>query len=1309
MKNKIIFLTLITLINCINGISKTIKSLGNGAWTDLNIWENQIIPTQNDTVIINSQHQISIGNQQISVKLIQVFGNINFIHSNAKLNCDSLVAFNNSIITGTATAQINIQSAHILGSSNLGRGNFNFTNLKVNAPLSLNNNTGNVNIENLEILSTGVWNNFINKTCTILNINNQGKMLAGNGKYFLGGSIKTKNLISFNTIEISQNLFNYDSLEVKNQLIGNNFVWTNQNNSYFASSTTVSNFKDVKLNFKAPNNTFVLNRNSFQTIPKPIDNYFDKLIINNSGNANWTDESAYNIEELIVGKNTKLTVKTNIQNQCKKTIIYGEFISNFSSNEKISSHLNHYNFVWEPQSVWTWNSVDTTIINQNFKCSNLNIKSSSSSWIKGKNIQLIINGNLNLHQNVKWITENGKFEIVGSLSGNGVFEDLKSDLIFKNQAKIQITNTQLNNLFFENVDTINFSLNTSASNLNLRNSKLFTRGIFCNEINIDSASQIHVSGILNKIQYINNQGFFNFTGTNGQTEIDLLQNHETGTLNVINGGDFVLKKQIENNGTINGCDGTNCFWRFEKTDTFYILGNGKLFTPRAIANSPLIINYNLWDIAREASGNSTIYNYDTLNIGANSNLFSWEINGKTPQSCLNFNRIGPQNISFQKNTGFSNIGFLNVGRKTLENNIQLNGNMHIQNGCELYLDIFEINNQTSNSNLILSDTSSITIGKINALQSGGFPKGFQHYQLGINSTVRYQSMGNQVITGGINYGNIELNCGAVDSAAFSIQNGIFKYSGNLNLLKSALTLVIEQDSAVFNGHWLGVGNVHLKNTHLHFYGDGLNTGKLWMDNSKVWYKGDKNQRFKIGNYTHVIIDKTQNSKALTRGLLGVLNMEKVWVKKGIFSLQTEETFIKDSLVIWDKVEIGNDIQNKHLNHIQIHKNGIFENTIDENVFFYGNIFNEGSMYLDSGKTIIKGDKTIEWINKGNCTIGKMIIENPSTILQGNFNLNNTIENSKNLKFKNATVYFDSLAFFDSPKYQADENTTFKGEKFLSNGNNFNAWGWGLELQLDSNSFMDKTQFTQKFNPQTLPVKSPLHNYFIIKTPTNKHFNVKMIVDVREDMEEIETYKIIKSIDEGMSFFEVPSSYANQKFIINDIQEFSWWLGAKGGTTVLNIELIDFKITPDFISWKINNNNNSKKYIWQYVNFDLDTFWLAEKSIQHPGKTENFYVNGNFKNGYYQLFEIDENENFQKVNNAFYFLRTYQNDSNYVQVINQELWFNQKADKILCYNIHGQVIDFCENCEFISTQNLKKGVYIFNIHYNHSTINYKLLK
>jgi hypothetical protein len=1289
---------------------KVIKSVQSGLWMNADTWENRIIPTLNDTITIFNNHEIEIGNQVHTPKIIQLYGSIKFIHNGGRLNCDSVIAWNNSAIFGTSTAQSNIRSMWIIGSFNLGRGHFNITNLKISAPISLNNNLGNVTLQNLTILKTGIWNNLGNKSCTIHKIVNKGKLLAGTGKYFLSGDIQSDNLLVFNNIELNNNLNNLDSLEVKNQIIGNQHQFINHSNAYFASGTTVGNFNGVILNLKAPNNTFVLNRNSFQTIPSPVEHHFENLILNNIGNANWADELPYHIKQITVGEKSIVTLNTNRLNSATQTIVWGEIQTNFSKNEPIETHLQRYTYQFKTNALWKWNIIDTVFINQNFTCSNLQINANAPAWVKGNKVNLNILGNINLHQNVRWATDNASINLSGSWLGNGLFNDEKSTLKFANQKLINISIVQINTIEFENVDSVRFLWNSSINNLSAHNSKLFIRGINCNNLSIDHSSEVNIAGLNNSIQNIHNQGFINFTGLNAQTVIKNIINEKNASWKVVNSGNFTIEKTIDNNGWIEGCDGTNCNWHFNQTDTIFITGKGKLFTPRVKSNVPFVVNENFWDISREASGNTTVFNNDTIALGANSNLIHWEINGKNISSSVLFNREGVQNIKAEKLTGYSNVGFINPGRKTIENNIQLNGSVHIVKGCEVYLDTYSLQTIAENSNFTISDTASLTIGKINTPQNGGFPKGFKNVHLQINSTVRYQAMGNQVIQGGINYGNVELNCGAVDSASFTIQDGIFKHSGNLNLLKSAITLVIQQDSAVFLGNWLGVGNVHLQNTQLHFYGDGLNTGKLWMDSSKVWYKGDNNQRVKIANYSHMIIDKTNNSKALTRGELGILQIQKVWVKKGIFSLQTEETFITDSLIIWDKVEIGNTIQNKHLHNITIHPNGIFENLINEDVFFYGNVNNNGTLLLDSGKVIFKGNQDIQWTNNGKCNVGNVIIENPKTTFTGGtYHLSNQVKHAQKLHFANTTVYFDSLAFLDSPKYFADDKTVFKGNTFLDKGHVFNAWGWGLELRLDSNSFMGNTSFEQKFDSKNLPINNPLSNYYIIKTESEKYFNVQMTIDVKEDLKDIEEYKIVKSIDDGLAFFEVPSSYSNQKFIIRDIQEFSWWLGAKGGTTLLNVELIDFKITPDLISWEVVNSKDIQKYIWRFVNFDYDTAWIAEKSVTAIGKKESFYFHENNPNGYYQLFSVDDNNQYTPVKDAFYFLRVYRNDTNFVRMINNELWFNQKADKISCYSVNGQLIDFCENCEQLSAKNLNPGIYIFTIYYKNNQLVYKLSK
>ena len=169
------------------------------------------------------------------------------------------------------------------------------------------------------------------------------------------------------------------------------------------------------------------------------------------------------------------------------------------------------------------------------------------------------------------------------------------------------------------------------------------------------------------------------------------------------------------------------------------------------------------------------------------------------------------------------------------------------------------------------------------------------------------------------------------------------------------------------------------------------------------------------------------------------------------------------------------------------------------------------------------------------------------------------------------------------------------------------------------------------------------------------------------------------------------------------------MGAKGGTTLLNLQLIDFKITPEYISWELVNSKDDQKYIWRYINFDIVTLWLAEKTILAKGKQESFYYTGNIENGCYQLFSIDENNNYSIVKDASYLLRHYRNNDNGVKILDNVIWFNQKANNISCYNINGQLIDFCEDCDHLSAKNLSNGVYIFCVYFQNQHWIYKYVK
>lgn len=1288
--------------------SNTLYSVNSGSWDDPLIWDLGIIPEIGDSIVIGKSHTVKIS-KSLHQSSLELFGILELTKDDIEFNCDSLTTFSNSRLIGTESSTFKFNNINVIGSTNFGASNIIISNqLKIQSTLSFNSSKGKLIAKNLLIDNVGIWNNFKMKECSINNIINKGKFLSGKGKYKLGGDIITNQLITIESLELIDSLSNFDSLQINTELKPNNFYIVNKSNAVLIVNTTKGNFNNGILKTKAKDNQLILGRESFQYIPKSIDNHYEVLNFQNYGTVNWLDTTSIKVSKLIIGKDTKLTFDLNRILFIENTIIncYGLLsFNNKHSKDLVTLYKNIKSLNFYDFSTFSINIKDSVYLPFEFKANNVNFTSNDKSFVLGDSINLKVN-NLYIDNNVTWITRESNINITGNWNGTGIILDSLLKVKFLNSKLVTLPNINFNKLSFLNCDSIFLNNIISVGKMEIMNSNFISNSIILNSLEIDSLSSVSFKGTNNNIDSVNNFGKIDFTAFNGDNIIGFIKNNTSAVINVFNGGDFTILKDIYNNGTINGCDRTDCYWTFLNSIT--IKGDGDVFTPRVIGEGITIRNLNNWTISSEFSGNSIITNEKSLLIECNASQFEANVIGLN-KSEIKFQKEGDQSVDPQKIAGNNKVIFSKTGRKSLINNFDIDGSLEVEHGCVLDLNTIKVF-QKSDGHFHLKDSSQLIIGKTNSYTNWGFPSGFidDSVSLSVNSNVIYQSKGNQVIKGGFLYGNLELNNGAVDSAFFTFDSDSLKIMGVLNQRKSSQYLKLNNQYLIINSDWEGPGNLMIINSKVDFYGDGYNYGELITKNSKFYYKGSKNQRMKIGAYEDLIIAKDSEAYVSTRGNQGTLNVEKMIVESGKLLLSTEEITISDSLINYSQIEITNKIQNKVINNIYNHKEAKFSCSIPEELTIIGDVTNKGEILFEDGIVFFSGNSNQKISNYGKeIVFSKVNILVDSLNMIGRYRLTDTLDFNKDLLFNSAEVYFDSDAYLMKSNYRGTKKTKLVGEVIVDSGMVTDVFGIGVKLAAKSD--MGKVYIEQNYDVQE-GLDGVFPYQYIIKPEFNEDLNTDITMNFPYDINEIEEYKIIKSIDEGMYYFELPTIIHDDKLTVKNVSEFSWWSGAKSGTDVLTVDLIYFDVSKNEIKWEVGYMNNVSRFIIEFVSFDNDTSYVS-MPVNNSKDTE-FIISRFNEIGYYQLYEVTLNQDTIAIPKGWFILREYGDDNSLssIDIINNQIVCspNTVYSDIYIFDLSGRMINRCSNCNQLNLSEDYRGAFIVKAFSYNTNITKKFL-
>lgn len=1273
--------------------SNTFFSIKSGSWNDSSVWNLGIVPQIGDSIIISKNHTVKISTN-LNQSILELFGILELTKDNIEFKCDSLTTFSNSRLNGVEGSNYKFNHVNILGSTNFGSSNIIISNqLKIQSTLSFNSDKGELIAEKLLIDNFGTWNNFKMKECSINNIINKGKFLSGKGKYKLGGDIITDHLIAIESLELIDSLSNFDSLQINSELKPNDYYIINKRDAVLIVNTTKGNFNNGIVKTKAQDNQLILGRNSYQYIPKSVDNQFEVLKFQNKGTVNWDDSSSIKVSKLIIGKNSELAFNINRFLEIENTVIecYGLLsFQNSSPKNLISIYENIKELNFYDSSLFKIDIRDSIYLPSTIDVNNLRFISDNNGFILGNRV-LVNAKNIYVDNNVTWIAKESKFNLSGNWQGTGIVNDSLLEVTFLNSEHVTLPDVSFKKLAFLNCDSVFSNYNISVGELEMRNSNFNTNSISIVSLDMDSLSSVSFKGSESKIDSLESFGNVDFIAVNGDNKIGYLKINKGAKLNVYNGGDFTISEEIYNNGTINGCDGTDCYWTFLNSITIH--GEGKLITPRVITDGIQVNNLNDWTISTEFKGNSTIRNYKSLNIGCNASQFEADVIGVN-NSRINYERKGDQSIDPEKISGINKVIFSRAGRKSLINNFDIEGSLEVEQGCVLDLNTININ-QKSKGHFHLKDSSQLIIGKTNSYKNGGFPSGFidDSVNLSVNSTVIYQSKGNQVIKGGFSYGNVELNNGAVDSASFIYSSDSLIINGRLNQRKSSQYLILNNQYLRINSDWEGPGNLSIINSQVDFYGEGYNYGKLISKNSKFYYKGSRNQRMKIGSYEDLIIEKDSNAYVSTRGNMGTLSVEKMIIKKGKLLLSTEETVISDSLINFSEIEVTSKIQNKEINNFYNHKNAKFTCSIPEELMIKGNIINKGDMIFDDGTVLFCGNSNQKILNYGNeIVFSKINILVDSFEMSGRYKFTDTLDFTLDLLFNSAEIYFDSVAYIKKSNYRGTKKTKLVGELRIDSGMVTDVFGIGLKLA--ANSDMGNVYIEQNYDVQE-GLNGVFPYQYIIQPEFNEDLNTDITLDFPYDINEIEEYKIIKSLDEGMYYFEVPTIIKDEKLLVKNVNEFSWWSGAKSGTDILSVDLIYFNVSKNEIKWEVGYMSNVSRFIIEFVSFDNDTNYVA---IPVNNNQENEFIISRFNEiGYYQLYEVTLNQDTIAIPKGWFILREYGDDNSLssIDIINNQIVCspNTVYSDIYLFDLSGRLINRCSNCNELKLIEDCRGVLI----------------
>ena len=249
---------------------------------------------------------------------------------------------------------------------------------------------------------------------------------------------------------------------------------------------------------------------------------------------------------------------------------------------------------------------------------------------------------------------------------------------------------------------------------------------------------------------------------------------------ILDGADQDIVNAVFDNLTINGtaCDTVKGTLRV----------NDELIVNQCIAAaSGAVIDMND-DVIINASG--------SFDDGGGTHTFSgvnWTGLGAFPTNTgtISFDRSGgTQNIFDSK---FNNLAFVGTSRIEMEGDIDVTANVTINNTINrFYTQQHILNNTTGAGTFTLGNAEFIYVDGAN-----NFPSNFSTYSIGATSNTYYNGTSDQIILGGVGYGNVYLQ----NLNTKTINGGDIGIKGNLSITDATLDVSSNNYTISIGGNW----------------------------------------------------------------------------------------------------------------------------------------------------------------------------------------------------------------------------------------------------------------------------------------------------------------------------------------------------------------------------------------------------------------------------------------------------------------------------------------------------------------------------
>ncbi|MFM7022058.1 MAG: hypothetical protein ACKOXB_03705 [Flavobacteriales bacterium] len=824
---------------------------------------------------------------------------------------------------------------------------------------------------------------------------------------------------------------------------------------------------------------------------------------------------------------------------------------------------------------------------------------------------------------------------------------------------------------------------TTAGYLVLRKNAMLSSNFFIGTLNVDSAliANDGSAAISNIHLYCKNncivKGELIFNSESGNKLFNNLEIRSGGKFSNNTSTDPTILGNINNNGTFKACSTSGCTYHFPNSTTFS--GDSLIALPR-IESRKTMINKGFLKIDNALNGNPALINEGKLLLGLSPLTFHVSsFNTAATGNTVVYTDTSEQNIFLPDNGFYENI-ILENGAKRLQNALMIKQALIIKKNCILKSDTFKITAKGT-AFLQMDSLSTLWIGNNDNKKTPGFPQGFSAVNLHKNSTVRYQSMGDENIESTVVYGNLNIDDGNVTQSIKKLSTDLLHVKGNLTLEESSLLLQCNHCNITINGDWEGVGNLKMDDGVFHFRGNGKNEGLLYPGKGKVIYDGANDQIIKVGTYYNLDISKN-SGKAVLKGNNYILDVSKTLrLSKGTFEMGNESVLINDSIIVEDALVFTSTKQSKIFKNFIITHSGKVNMKAAASIDIKGNWSNDGSFTAGKGE-IVFSDSIQNQIINGNTFFYDVSIRKNSKnvtlqspinvshnllIYSGKINMgdhNIMLGSGAKINGENARNYISG----NEGRIQIVKNIS--GEKRDSIGN--------IGLIFESTSNMGLTTISRSHQSISVNGTPSIRRIYEIHPSNNSNLNATVIFHfLPAEMNTTQKTKLElwKSEDGSSGWQKINGTLdtLNNTFTVGNIPSFSTWTFTESEVP-LPLQWIDFTVQRNesslLLKWQTNDERNTDSFTIQ----QSETGYNFTDITKIPA-----CGNCAFQNDYTHTLALPENTTYLRIKSI-----DYDGASAYSEI---KVFAVEESNQRIYFDCSGKMLGN-------TLENLPEGIYIY---------------